>query len=134
MLGEGCLPVTPQEILVEAGLHVRPRKQLVTGAMPRDIPVRVQALGVHRVEPAVEREMLAPFLERASVAPYPLDHAPDPAVAARRDAFGEGRGRVVPLELRARALERVTQQLDLARELVDTVLPEPLERRVRLRD
>ena len=103
------------------------------GAVPGHVPVGVEALGVHRVDPAVEREVLAPLLERAARAPHALDDPADPAVAAARDALGERRRRVVPLHLRARALGRVAQQRDLAPQLVDAVLPEPLERRVRLR-
>src|SRR5262249_22815002 len=96
-------------------------------------PIGVEPFGRHGVEPPVEVEVLAPLLERATGAPDALDRATDATVTARRDAFGERRARVVPLHLRARSLARVAQEADLAAELVDTVPPEPLERRLRLR-
>ena len=64
--------------------------------------------------PAVEREVLAPLLERAARPPDRLDDPADPAVAAAHDALGERRLRVVPLHLRLGAPGRVAQQRDLA--------------------
>ena len=110
VLGEGRLPVVPEEIGVQAGRDVRPGQHLVAGAVPGHEPVGVEALGVHGVEPAVEGEALAPLLERAARAPDPLDDPADPPVATRRDALGEGGLRVVPLHLRAGAAHRVAQQ------------------------
>ena len=79
--GQRRLPVVPEEVAVQAGGDVVPREDLVVGAVPGDVPVGVEALGRHRVEPAVELEALAPLLERAAGAPDALDDAPDPAVA-----------------------------------------------------
>ena len=45
-------------------------------AVPVHVPVDREALGRHRRLPALEAEVLAPFLERAALAPDPLD---DPA-------------------------------------------------------
>ena len=87
--GERGLPVVPQEVLVEPGGEVVPRQHLVLGAVAVDVPVERQALGSHRLVPAVEVEALAPLLERAAVAPHPLDDAPDAAVAAAGDALGD---------------------------------------------
>ena len=104
VLGQRRLPVLPEEVVVQAGRDVVPRQHLVAGAVPGDVPVGVETLGVHRVEPAVEREVLAPLLERAARTPDPLDDPSDAPVAAARDALGERRRGVVPLHLRLRAL------------------------------
>jgi hypothetical protein len=102
--------------------------------VPMHVPIDVQPLGGHRLLPVGEVEALAPFLEGPSGTPDALDDASDAAIAAARDAFDQRRARVVPLELDAAdARRRVAQQVDLATQLVDSVLPEPLERRVRLR-
>ena len=108
-------------------------QDLVLGAVPGDVPVGVEALGGHGVEPAVELEALAPLLERATGAPHPLDDPPDATVAAARDALGERRRGVVPPQLRARALRSSSRRSPTLRcSSCDAVLPEPLERRVRL--
>src|SRR4051794_36589781 len=128
-LGEGVAPVLPQEVLVQPGGQVVPRQHLVLGAMAVGVPVDRQAVLFHRVLPQADVEVLRPLLEHTAAPPHRLDHRAEPAVAARRDALDEGRLRVVPLELHpAVALERVAQQPDLAGELGDGVLPEPLER------
>ena len=64
--GQGRLPVVPEEVAVQTGGDVVPREDLVLGAVPGDVPVGVEALGRHGVEPAVEHEALAPLLERAA--------------------------------------------------------------------
>ena len=75
--------------------------------------------------------MLAPLLERAALAPHPLDHPPDPPVASTGDALRQGRPGIVPLQVDALRLGGgVAQQVDLALQLVHGVLAEPLERRV----
>ena len=58
--------------------------------------------------------------------------AADAPVAAAGDALGERGGGVVPPELRRPSAQVVAQHPDLALQLVHAVLPEPLERRVRL--
>ena len=59
--------------------------------------------------------------------------ATEAAVATAHDALGERRFGVVPLELRgALAAQRAAHEIDLAVQLFDPVLTEPLERRVRL--
>ena len=131
--GQGRLPVVPEEVAVQTGGDVVPREDLVVGAVPGDVPVGVEALGGHRVEPAVEHEALAPLLERAARAPDPLDDPADATVATRRDALGVRRRGIVPAHLRARLAEVVADQVHLALQLGRAVLPEPLERRVRLR-
>src|SRR6266540_2810238 len=100
------LPVLPEEIAVQSGRDVVPRQDLVRRAMARDIPVGIEPLGRHRVEPPIQIEALAPLLERAAG--------------------------IVPTELHSRLAHRAAQQRDLSVELVDAVLAEPLERRVRL--
>src|SRR6266511_1664700 len=126
------LPVLPEEIAVQSGRDVVPRQDLVRRAMARDIPVGIEPLGRHRVEPPVQIEALAPLLERAAGAPHALDHASGTAVAPTGDALGERRPGIVPTELHSRLAHRAAQQRDLSVELVDAVLAEPLERRVRL--
>src|SRR5204862_1484609 len=95
-----------------------PGKHLITGAVAGDVPVGIEAFGLHRVEPDVEREPLAPLLEGTAGAPDPLDDAPDATVAPRRDALGKRRRRIVPLQLRPSALQRVAEQCDLALQLI----------------
>ena len=84
--------------------------------------------------PAVEREVLAPLLEgatrRASTRSMtrPTRRSPRLAIPSANVAAGS-----CHFTCAARALGRVAQQRDLAPQLVDAVLAEPLERRVRLR-
>src|SRR5919204_3125772 len=117
---------------MQTGGDVVPRQDLVLGSVPRDVPVGVEPFGGHGVEPSTKVESLAPFLERTAVTPDALDHPPDAPVAAAGDAFDERRRRGVPAQLHTRFADRAPQQADLAFELVDAVLTEPLERRVRL--
>src|SRR5262249_60309598 len=88
-LGGGCLPVLPQEVGVEPGRDVGPGQHLVLGAVAVHVPVDREPLGGHGVLPQVERELLAPLLERAARPPYALDHCADPPVAAAGDPFGQ---------------------------------------------
>src|SRR5262245_54459301 len=98
------------------------------------VPVDRQAVRGHRFFPQVEAEVLAPLLEHATLAPDILDHGTEAPITTRSDAFDERRLRVVPLEVDAAvSLRGVAQQPDLALELDDRVLPEPLERGERLR-
>ena len=99
MRGQGRLPVLPQEVLVETGRDVVPRQDLVLGAVAGHVPVGVETLGVHRIDPAVELEPLAPLLERPARSPDAFDDPADPAVTAARDPLGERCRRVVPLHL-----------------------------------
>ena len=55
---EGIAPVLPQEILVEAGREVVPGKHLVLGAVAMYIPVDIESMGRHGLEPKVVVEML----------------------------------------------------------------------------
>src|SRR6266542_1748698 len=126
------LPVLPEEIAMQPGRDVVPGKDLVGGAMPRHIPVGIETLGRHRVEPAAELETLAPLLERPALTPDAFDDATDTSVAPAGDPFDERRRRVVPAELHAGLAHSAAQQPDLPLQLVDAVLAEPLERRVRL--
>src|SRR5947209_10395757 len=126
------LPVLPEEIAMQPGRDVIPGQDLIGGAVPCHVPVGVEALGCHRVEPAAEVEALAPLLERPAVPPDAFDDATDAPVAPARDPLDERRRRVVPAELDAGLADRAAQQPDLALQLVDTVLAEPLERCVRL--
>src|SRR5690606_581169 len=134
-LGERVLPVLPQEILVEAGRDVVPRQDLVLGAVPVDVPVDVEAVVGHGLEPQVEAEVLAPLLDRAAAAPRLLDHGAEASVAARRQTLDEAGLGVVPGELDTLGLAgAVAQQRDLALQLLGRVLAEPLERREWLGD
>src|SRR5262249_57484665 len=81
-LGEGVAPVLPQEILVETGGDVVPRKDFVVGAMAVDVPVDRKTVLLHRVLPACEVELLGPLLERPAAAPHSLDHRAEPAITA----------------------------------------------------
>ena len=91
---------------MQSGRDVVPREHLVGGAVAGDVPVGIEALGRHGVEPAVELEVLAPLLERAARPPDPLDHRADPAVAPAHDALGERRLGVVPAQLGAGLAQR----------------------------
>ena len=117
---------------MQPGRDVVPREDLVVGAMAGDVPVGIEPLGRHRLGPAVELEALAPLLEDAAVAPHPLDHAADAAVAPAGDALGEGGLGIVPAQRGTALAQVVAQQEHLAAQLVGAVLAEPLERRVRL--
>src|SRR5512132_3149879 len=101
--------------------------------MPRHVPVGIEPLGCHRIEPAAELEALAPLLERPAVPPDAFDDPTDATVAPACDPFDERRRRVVPAELHAGLADRAAQQPDLALQLFDAVLAEPLERGVGLR-
>src|SRR5256886_14429807 len=114
------------------GRDVVPGQYLIGGAVPCHVPVGVEALGCHRVEPAAEVEALAPLLERPAVPPDAFDDTTDAPVAPARNPLDERRRRVVPAELHAGLADCAAQQPDLALQLVDTVLTEPLERCVRL--
>ncbi len=128
-LGQRGLPVLPEEVAVEPGGDVVPRQHLVLGAVAVDVPVDGEALGGHGVLPAAEVEHLAPLLERAALPPHPLDHRAEAPVAPAGDALGQGGPRVVPLQLHPLGLRGgVAQQADLAAQLGDRVLAEPLER------
>src|SRR4051794_13150820 len=118
------LPVLPEEIAMQPGRDVIPRQDLVCGAMPRHVPVGVETLGCHRVEPAAELEALAPLLERPALPPDAFDDATDAPVTPAGDPFGERRRRVVPAELHAGLADCAAQQPDLALQLVDAVLAE----------
>ena len=100
-LGQRVLPVLPQEVLVEAGRDVVPRQDLVLGAVAVDVPLEVEAVVGHGLEPQVEAEVLAPLLERAAPPPHLLDDRAEAAVAPRRQALDEGGLGVVPGELHA---------------------------------
>ena len=63
MLGEGGLPVLPEEIRVQPGGDVAPGQHFVARAEPGHEPVRIETFGVHRVEPAVERGVMRSYLD-----------------------------------------------------------------------
>ena len=135
VLGQGVLPVLPQEVAVEAGREVVPGQHLVLGAVAVDGVLEGHPVGGEGVGPQVEVEVLGPLLEGAAVAPHLLDDRAHAPVAPADDALG-GRGlRVVPAD--GQAPHRpggVAEQVDLAGQLLDGVLAEPLERRLHLGD
>src|SRR5262245_51594925 len=69
VLGQRGLPVAPEEVAVQAGGDVIPREHFVLGAVARHVPVGVEALDGHGLQPTVEPEVLAPLLERAARTP-----------------------------------------------------------------
>ena len=87
-LGEGVLPVHPEEVLVQAGGEVVPGQDLVLGAVPVDVPVGVEAALGHGVEPQALVEVLAPLLEHAAAAP---DRARGPGRGGGRHGTGAPR-------------------------------------------
>ena len=127
------LPVLPEEVAVEPGRDVVPGQHLVVGAVPVHVPVDREAVAGHGGLPEGEVEVLRPFLEDAARPPDVLEDRAEPAVASAGDAFDErGRG-VVPTQLHAPITTQVVaQEVDLAPQVVDRVLPEPLEGRVGL--
>ena len=126
-------PVLPQEVLVEASRQMVPGQDLVGGAVPAGVPVRVEPAGRHRLQPQAGVEVLGPLLEGAPGPPDPLDHRAQAAVPAAGQPLGQGRLRVVPLETDPPGPPQVmAQQADLAPQLHGRVLAEPLERRERL--
>ena len=88
-LVERVAPVLPEEVLVQAGREVVPGQHLVLGAVPVHVPVDVEAVAGHGVDPELEVEALGPLLERAAVAPDVLDDRTEPAIAAADDALDD---------------------------------------------
>ena len=112
-----------------------PGEHLVFGAVPIHVPLDIETVGGKRLEPEVDGEVFGPLLECAAVAPHVFDHGTESSVATAGDAFGERCPGVVPLELHTLgAAQVVLEQLHLAAKLFLGVLPEPLERGLRLRN
>ena len=108
-------------------------QDLVLRAVAVHVPLDVEPGLGHRLGPQRDVEVLAPLLERAAPAPHGLDDRAEPPVAPRRQPLGQRGLGVVPRELEGLgAPGRVAQQVDLAAQLLDRVLAEPLERRERL--
>ena len=66
VLGQGVLPVLPQEVPVQAGRDVVPGQHLVLGPVPVDRVLQGQPVGGQGVGPQVEVEVLRPLLEGAA--------------------------------------------------------------------
>src|SRR5215217_5436053 len=102
LLRERLLPVVPEPLLVQAGVQVVPREDLVLGALAGGEPVEVDAEGCQLVggrrRPALVGEVLAPAVEPAALAPDPLDDPADPAVAAGQQSFDHARLAVMVAE------------------------------------
>src|SRR3712207_433320 len=99
LLGQRVLPVVPEPLLVQPGVQVVPGQDLVLAALAGGVPVEVDAegleLGGRGGGPALVGEVLAPAVEPAALAPHPLDHPADPAVAAGEEALDDARLAVV---------------------------------------
>ena len=134
-LGQGVLPVGPEEVAVQPGRDVIPRQRLVfvpvaVGHLGQAQPLRRQGLLPQR-----EVETLGPLLECAPGPPHPLDHRAHTTVAPAGHALGRRCRRLVPADGEPPGgAGLLAQQVDLALQLVDRVLAEPLEGRVRLGD
>ena len=61
----------------------------LAGGVPVDIYAVCRQLGVGGGQPRVIREVLAPAVEPAALAPDPLDDPPNSAVAAREQALDD---------------------------------------------
>ena len=133
-LGQRVLPVAPEEVPVQPGRDVVPGQGLVLGPVAVAHLLEAQALGGQRLLPQREVEVLGPLLERAAGPPDPLDHRAHPPVAPAGQALGHRGRRVVPADgqARGRAGPRSRSSATLRSQLGHGVLPEPLERRVRL--
>src|SRR5207248_3339229 len=98
-LADRVLPVLPQPVLVEAGVEVVPRQHFGLLALTGRVPVERQRCAGEdlraRALPPLEREVLAPAVEPATVRPDATDHGTDPAVAAREQSFDDRRPPVV---------------------------------------
>src|SRR6478735_8786375 len=113
---EGVLPVTPEPVLVEAGVEVLPREDLVVlplaGGVPVDVDARTGQCACGGLHPAVVGEVLAPAVEAAAVAPDLLDDAADAAVPARQQSLDDAGLAVVVAETdRAGELPVVTHDV-----------------------
>ena len=87
-----------------------------------------------RLLPQFEPELLGPAIEPAACTIGRQQGRPEPAVAAREDAFQKRQPRVVPFELDAVAAQFAAQQALARLGFVQIHLPRPLERRMRFRD
>src|SRR6478672_6118116 len=112
------LPVGPEPVLVQAGVEVVPRQDLVVLPLAGGEPGQVDAGAVEGARrglgPAVVGEVLAPAVEAAAVAPDLLDDRADPAVTTREQSLdGAGLAVVVAEADRAAVLlvvpDRVAQ-------------------------
>ena len=92
VLGEGGLPVVPQEVVVQPGGDVVPRQHLVAGAVPGHVPVGIEALGVPSRRSSGRASKCSLHSWKVPPARHTaLDDPADPAVAAAGDALGERR-------------------------------------------
>ena len=129
VLGQGVDPVLPEEVAVQPGGEVVPGQHLSLVPVAVDRVLEGHPLGRQRLGPPVEVEVLGPLLEDAAVAPDVLDDVAHPPVAPAHHALGRGGPRIVPLEGEPPDPPGgVAEQPDLAGELLDGVLAEPLER------
>src|ERR671920_1275047 len=138
LLAERLLPVVPEPLLVQPGVQVVPGQDLVLAALAGGVPVEVdperRELGGRGGGPALEGEVLAPAVEPAALAPHPLDHPADPAVAAREQALDDARLAVVvaqpdrPADA-AVGVDGLAEQPEPGVDRLGAGLPGPLERR-----
>src|SRR3712207_9497292 len=138
LLGQGLLPVVPEPLLVQPGVQVVPGQDLVLAALAGRVPVEVDAegreLGGRGGGPALEGEVLAPAVEPAALAPHPLDHPADPAVAAGEEALDDARLAVVVAQPDRAAdpavgVDGLAEQPEPGVDGLGAGLPGPLERR-----
>src|SRR3712207_7086358 len=141
LLAERLLPVVPEPLLVEPRVQVVPGQDLVLGALAGGEPVEVDAerrqLPGGGRRPPVVGEVLAPAVEPAALAPHPLDHPADPAVAAGEQALHDAGLAVVVAQADRAAdaavgVDGLPEQPEPGVDRLGAGLPGPLERRVRL--
>src|SRR5579872_203026 len=148
------LPVLPQPVAVKARVQVIPGKHLAVITFARSVPRQVNGIfcrimpsGIRpgeaaqcdlgRLDPPVEREILAPAIEPGTVPPGLQDDAGDTPVAAGQQALKQRRLAIVipePDRLPVR-LVRAYRRTELAQPAVHRLwraLGRPLEGSVRL--
>ena len=130
---EGFGQIAVQPFLGHATVQVIPRQRFVEQPAPQ-IVVRVDAVAGERLLPQFEPELLGPAVEPAARTVGRQQRRPEPAVAAREDAFQKRQPRVVPFELDAVAAQFAAQQALARLGFVQIHLPRPLKRRMRFRD
>ena len=127
-LSQGCLPIVPEEVAVQARREMCPRQHLVAVAMTVRVPLERQALRREGIGPETKVKVLTPLLERATGMPDTLDHTTNTPVTTTGNPFGGARCGVVPFQIDPVCTSsRVTKEFNLATELGFGVLTEPLK-------
>ncbi len=99
---------------MEPGRDVVPWLNLFAGSVASCIPIYVEPLSGHRLNPTIHFEVLAPLLEHSATAPDALNNFSDAPVAAAIDPLNHGGLRVVPREFDATFTSCVSKHPNLA--------------------